>query len=240
MEMVSWAQLTVVIALTLIHLSSKYFAFSFISLKQFMSLAGGVGVSYILLYVLPEVSHASTAVQEEISFASDLFVYGIALFSFSFFYIFDRLVTMEWRKKKVSDPKAVENRLFWAHLLFFIIYNAIIGYTLTKSFDSIGQLIIVFLAFALHFTTNDWGLRHHHEVNYDKYGRILLSLSVLLGYLIGKFTDFPAYILEMSEAFILGGLLLTVVKRELPSEEDENIPGFMVGIVISGVLFSLL
>jgi len=205
-----------------------------------MSFSGGVGTSYILLYVLPEVAHASTIVQEEIGFASELSVYFITLFSFSLFYIIDRLVVMEQRNYEINGAGPNKNHLFWAHLLFFIIYNMIIGYSLTKSFDSIPNLILVFFAFATHFITNDWSLRHHHEDVYDKYGRVLLSLGIFSGYLIGDFTSLPSYILEMSEAFILGGLLLTVIKRELPSEKNESIFGFFIGTIISSILFALV
>jgi len=237
----NWLNLLVVLGLTAIHIFSKYIPFHYISLKQLSSFAAGIGISYIFLHLFPTVSTAASTLQSEYNISSPLFLYFFPLISFVFFYTLDHLAYIDWgEKKKITNPKAANKRIFWTHMGFFILYNAVIGYYLVEQPAGFFNVLIVFTAFGLHFITNDWSLRHHHEKVYDKYGRVALSFSALFGFLVGSLTNFPPIVMHLAEAFILGGMLLNVFKRELPSEDEEKVPSFLIGAAISALLFSLI
>ncbi|MCC5889966.1 MAG: hypothetical protein JJU01_05300 [Alkalibacterium sp.] len=230
-----------VTAFVIIHFFSVYLRMPKSILRKFISFTAGVGVSYVFVHLWPQVAHAQSLAEESIPWLESHFLhyafYIMALVGLAVFYSMDRLIARAYENEDKTDPNLVESKLFWSHMSFFALYNAMIGYLLFDREDSGSTLLIFFIAFSLHFITNDWGLRHHHEVVYDKYGRYILSLSILAGYALGVFSDFPEYAIGSVEAFVTGAMTLNVIKHELPSEREGNLEGFLIGLVSSGLLF---
>ncbi|EXJ23204.1 hypothetical protein ADIAL_1351 [Alkalibacterium sp. AK22] len=211
---------------------------------MFLSFSAGVGIAYVFIHLWPQVAEHQAEAEESISWLSGhvlhYSLYITSLFGLALFYTLDRLISRAYESEETTDPNLIESRLFWAHISFFALYNAMIGYLLNH-LESLDRTVLIFtVAFGLHFITNDWGLRHHHEKVYDSYGRHVLSLSILLGYLLGALTDLPPYFIGSLEAFIAGGMTLNVIKHELPSERDGNLEGFLSGILSAGILFVLI
>lgn len=86
----------------------------------------------------------------------------------------------------------------------------------------------------------DWGLRHHHKELYDDLGRVILSLSILIGGLLSIIIRLPHYIVVSFEAFVAGAMILSIIKYELPTENQRSIIGFVTEAVSSGILFLFL
>lgn len=72
-------------------------------------------------------------------------------------------------------------------------------------------------------------LRRDHKQIYDQYGRILLTAAILLGWLLGVLTEVNELVLSILQAFIAGGIILNVLKEELPQEQESSIGSFLIG-----------
>lgn len=232
------------IGFALIHFLSIYLNLPNKLLRLFISFSAGVGIAYVFIYLWPQVADHQSEAEETISWLSGhvlhYSLYITALFGLALFYTMDRLISRAYGSEKTTDPNLIESRLFWAHVSFFALYNAMIGYLLNHLEDLDRSVLIFAVAFGLHFITNDWGLRHHHEKVYDTYGRHILSLSILFGYFFGAWTDLPPYFIGSLEAFIAGGMTLNVIKHELPSEREGNLEGFLAGTLTASILFLLI
>ncbi len=82
---------------------------------------------------------------------------------------------------------------------------------------------------ALHFVVNDQGLREHHGRDYDREGRWILAASPLLGWALGLVASVPALAVASLFAFLAGGVVLNVLKEELPEERESRFWAFALG-----------
>lgn len=131
--------------------------------------------------------------------------------------------------------------VFWVHMGLFFVYNTIIGYLLlNQQFEQVSSLIFYFLALAVHFIANDWSLRRHHEKVYDQYGRLLLSFASLFGWLLALFVEIGEFGVSVLFAFVSGGMILNIMKEELPEEQKSSISSFVVGSIVFTVLLLLI
>src|SRR5690625_4309016 len=180
-----------IIGFIIIHLISKYLSFHSFSLRRFLSFSGGVAVAYVFIHLWPTLSHAQHEAThafhwEENSILAQYFIYIVALFGLVTFYALNRLIYQAWAKSYIKNPDDEESMVFWLHISFFTVYNAMIGYIVASTnFADVEALILYFIAYALHFVTNDWGLRHHLKDSYDRFARHFLAMGVLSGWLIG-------------------------------------------------------
>ncbi|WP_410263270.1 hypothetical protein [Alkalibacterium sp.] len=218
--------------------------FKRIGLRRFISFAAGVEIAYVFVNLWPQVAQTQEIAEQEIHWleghAMQYAIYIVALSGLVFIYTFDRLIARAYEVEDLQAPNVIESALFWADIGFFSNYNMMMGYLLTYTENVDTSLLIFFLAFSLHFITNDWSLRFHHEEAYDHYGRYFLSFSIFIGFVIGQWTDFPEYFIGSVEAFVTGAMTLNVVKHELPSEREGDLEGFLVGVVSASLLFALI
>lgn len=87
----------------------------------------------------------------------------------------------------------------------------LIGYLLLhREQAGLWTLVIYFVAMALHFVTNDFGLRQDQKDQYDHSGRWIIAAAVLLGWTLGLVITFPAIVIGFLFAFLAGGVVLNV------------------------------
>lgn len=239
-----WIPFVLCIGFVLIHFFSIYLSLPQPLLRRFVSFSAGVGIAYVFIHLWPQVAHTQALAEQKIHWLEGHLLhyalYIIALMGLTVFYTMDRLIARAYETEETTNPNLIESHIFWSHIGFFTLYNAMIGYLLTHMEEMTTSLLIFFIAFALHFVTNDWGLRHHHEAVYDQYGRYILSVSIVIGFIIGVFSNFPDYFIGSVEAFVAGAMTLNVIKHELPSERDGNLEGFLLGVCSAGFLFILI
>ena len=82
---------------------------------------------------------------------------------------------------------------------------------------------------ALHFVVNDFGLREHHKKMYDHTGRWILAAAVVTGWVIGVGIELSQAAIAVLFAFLAGGVVLNVLKEELPEERESRFWAFAVG-----------
>lgn len=92
----------------------------------------------------------------------------------------------------------------------------------------------------MHFVINDVSLREHHNDAYRRLGRWLLAGAVLVGWLLGLSAEVSERTLALIIAFLGGGIVLNVLKEELPGERQARLSSFLLGAMAYTVLLQLM
>lgn len=241
-----WWSFVFAIGFALIHLFSKYMSFlSKTPRSRFLSIAGGIAVSYVFLHLMPELHHYQNAVSEKLHNGWFIYIenhiFIVAMIGLVVFYGLERLVKRSKQKNSSGKEGEASAGVFWVHIGSFFLYNLVIGYLLIREeHESIWGLLFYFLALGIHFITNDRSLRAAHEETYDKYGRLLLTAAILIGWGIGALVEVSELIISLLVAFIAGGVVLNVMKEELPEERESSFGAFSIGLFAYTVLLMFI
>lgn len=223
-----------VTALALVHIFAGKLRFlDVIPRSRWLSFAGGTSVAYVFVHLLPELARAQEQIGDELGTilaAAEHHVYGLALIGLVIFYGLERLAdeSREESREARGDDTTTEG-VFWLHMTSFAIYNFLIGYVLGEREDEPLRLILFFVAMALHFLVNDYGLRLHHKSNYRRVGRWILAAAVLGGWVVGLNFQVSELVLLIPLSFLAGGIVLNVLKEELPEERQSRFTAFALG-----------
>lgn len=233
MEETLISQAVIVTAFILVHL----FAGRLKSLGEtprsiWLSLAGGTSVAYVFVHALPELGHYQSKLTDHWQGLRYLehHAYLVALAGMITFYGVEKMIR-DARRKRSSSTTGYG--AFWLHLTSFGVYNGLVGYLLVHRDDqsTIGLYTYAF-AMALHFLVNDFGLRFHHQETYQKAGRWVLAGAIVLGWSIGLTTKVSEPLVGVLFAFLAGGIILNVLKEELPEEKESRLWPFAGGAVV--------
>lgn len=131
--------------------------------------------------------------------------------------------------------------VFWVHMASFGVYNVLVGYLLLhRERPDTSDLLLFAVAMALHFLVTDRGLEEHHQTRYRRTGRWLLAAAVWVGVGVGAATEIPAAALAVFVAFLAGGVILNVLKEEMPSERRGRFWAFTLGMAVYSALLLAL
>lgn len=227
-----------VLAMALVHvLSPKLTFLDEIPRSRWLSAAGGISTAYIFVHLLPELAHH----QAEAFSGAGAEIFLIALVGLITFYGLER-----WAK---SHPEADDRHRelpavsFWLHLGAFGLYNLLIGYLLPERAEDDGPWGLAIYAFAmvLHFVVNDRGLYSHHGPRYLREGRWVLAVAPLAGLGLAAVTEISVFVTGGLLAFLGGGVILNVMKEELPEERKSKFTAFAGGAAVyAAILFFLV
>jgi hypothetical protein len=183
-----------------------------------LSAAGGVSVAYVFVHILPDLAAHQRKVEEGGFLVSiEGHVWLLALAGLAAFYGLERLAR--------EGPR--DTGVFWIHLGSFAIYNLLIGYLLVHREES-GGLFFYAAALGLHFLVNDQGLREHHGEAYHR-ARWVLGAAPLVGWGLGVAFALPPIAITALFGFLAGGIILNVLKEELPEDRDSRFAAFAAG-----------
>ncbi|MDP9475389.1 MAG: hypothetical protein M3R38_06815 [Actinomycetota bacterium] len=201
-----------------------------------LSVAGGISVAYVFVHLLPELAEGQESIAEALERGEGLaflesHVYLVALVGLAVFYGLDRLATTSRRRKREAGKgDSTSPGVFWLHISSFAVYNFLIGYLLLHRIDTgLGNLLLFFVAMALHFLVNDYGLREHHKEAYLRAGRWVIAAAVVSGWGVGLLTEIPEVAIAVLTAFLAGGVIMNVLKEELPEERQSRFWAFALG-----------
>jgi zinc transporter ZupT len=93
---------------------------------------------------------------------------------------------------------------------------------------------------ALHFVVNDHGLRENHKEVYNRIGRWILAAAIIVGWVIGQGTEINEAALALLFSFLAGGIVLNVLKEELPEDRQSKFWAFSLGAAIYSALLVAL
>ena len=221
--------------------------------SSWLSISGGAAVAYVFVHLFPELEEGQ-AVVGEIGLLGgflDRHIYLFALFGFVLFYGLEILARHGSDDRVRSDAdgridgradagvRGIDHPLgertldaFRLHVGTFAAYNAMIGYLLVHRYgDGPAELALFALAMGLHLVVNDDGLRRHFSDRYHTAGRWILAAGVLCGWAVAQVVAVSDVTLHVLYAVLAGGVILNVIKEELPEERDSRIGPFLAGAV---------
>lgn len=223
------------VGLALVHLFSGRLRFlQVVPRSRWLSSSSGVSVAYVFVHILPDLSEAQSTIRKSIDSTLAFLehhVYLLALLGLAIFYGLERLATVSrQRSQQAGGADVTSPGVFWLHMVSFAFYNALIGYLLVhREVSGLANLILFAIAMALHFLVNDYGLREHHKKMYDHRGRWILAAAIIAGWAIGNATKLSEAAIAILFAFLAGGIMLNVLKEELPDERDSCFWAFALG-----------
>lgn len=239
-----WSSLIYIIGFVLIHLFSRNMKFlDSVPRSRFLSIVGGISVAYVFLHLLPELGHFQQELEGELEGSAwgfiETHIYIMAMFGLSIFYGLEVMVKKS--KKKSGNQRNPESGIFWIHIGTFVLYNSLIGYLLVHDrFESVWGTFFYFVAMGLHFITIDKSLRDSYEADYDKYGRWLLVAAIVAGWLVGIWIEVAEVIVSFLVAILAGGVILNVMKEELPEERESSFTSFSLGMLTYSILWLII
>ncbi len=214
-----------------------------------LSVAGGVSVAYVFVHLLPELAVGQRAISGHVAIgAIERHVYLVALTGLLVFYGLDRLAKRSRTRREgrmVASGRAPSDRVaadasarvFWLHIASFALYNLLIGYLLLhREEQSATSLVFYIVAIALHLLVVDFGLEADHRGLYRKRARWLLAMAIVAGWLMGRWLPVDEAVVAALLAFVGGGVILTVLKEEVPSEQQSRFWSFALGAIVYSAL----
>ncbi len=210
--------------------------------RRWISFAGGVSAGYVFLHILPQLAHRQASIPDlGIALLAGREVFLIALCGLLGFYSLERLARRLSGDKGARSPSGRGTGFgLWLHAVSFALYSAIVGYLLSQAKDAQAPALAAFaVAFGLHFFVNDQSLRRHHGDFHRSHIRWLLAGAVLLGWFAGLLLPITDHHVTIVYAFLAGGMILNILKEELPEERQGVVSAFLAGASVF-VLASLV
>ncbi|WP_280768845.1 hypothetical protein [Salipaludibacillus daqingensis] len=191
---------------------------------KWFSFSGGLAVSYVFVYLLPTLHKEQTNIDEpyrHLTMESE--IYFVGLLGVVVFFGIQIII----RQNYISHVSS-----FWSVIMFYALYNALVSYVVL-SFEVSGiQAIFYCFAIGLHFIAVAHDMWREFPQEYNKYGRYILAVGIVLGWLFALTTDLTPLFKSIIFAFVSGAMLFTVFKHELPSEKEAHFPTFAAAVVI--------
>ncbi len=201
--------------------------------SRWLSLAGGISVAFVFARLLPEVAEAQERLAASPGVLARLehHAYLLALTGLAVFYGIERITARSRDERRAAEGEDAAGRgAFWLSIGSFAFYTGLIGYALEdEAARGAGSLALFAVAMGLHFVVNDYGLREHHKDAYTRLGRWLLVGAVLAGWLLSLVAVVPETALVAVLAFLAGGVVLNVLKEELPERRQSRFWAFALG-----------
>lgn len=204
------------------------------------SFAGGMGVGYVFVLVLPELAAHQAAMSENDHLAAhEREIFLTALAGLSAYYWLEAATgragdALHLRRMTLQQPG------YWIHLAGFGFYSSIVGYIMGQREEegTVGVLAYT-LALAVHFFVNDRDIMSRAPDLHRHLGRWLLAASVMAGWGVGATTPEVGRATALIFAFLTGGMILNILKQELPSENQSRFGAFLAGVLLYAGLGAL-
>ncbi|MBZ5487309.1 hypothetical protein HW452_07200 [Halomonas aquamarina] len=228
-------QIAFIIGLAAVHVyASKLRRLSAVPRSAWLSLAGGISVAYVFIHVFPALSRAHETIDAHGLLAVlEHNAYIVALIGLAVFYGLEQVASHHsepFREGTKTRFKRLEG-VFWIHVGSFSLYNALIGYLLVYRDNQFPDVVFFFLAMSAHFLVNDQALVRHHREHYLARGRWVLAGAVIIGWLVGVAVEVTEAFVGLLYAFVAGGVVLNVLKEELPEDRRSQFWPFALGVV---------
>lgn len=187
---------------------------------SWLAAASGMSAAYVFVHLLPELAdaqaewlrarptrHALEWFETQVYLATLL---GVIL-----------ALGLERRARR-------RGRRFWLHTLSFAIYNALIG-GFALRLRGVVPLLLAVVAFGAHFLVNDYNLDLQFGRMYQRFGRWIVAGALLLGWLLAVRWPPPALAIDAVLGLVSGGIILNVIKEELPTGLEAPLTPWIAG-----------
>ncbi len=213
---------------------------------RFLSFCGGLTIGFVVMRLLPGLGQEARLVGRIgplLPLPPGENVYAVALLALLLFYGTDTLSRRAAEAAEAQHPAApaARARAFRFELGSFAALDFLIGFTLLHRARVGGhELLFFFVAMFLKFILSDQALHAQHQEAYDRVGRWLLCGAVLAGWVLGLLLRLPTPGPELVEAFIAGGVILNILRWELPRTGGSRYWPFFLGAVAYAALLALV
>ncbi len=231
------AALVAAVVLAVVHLEARRLQLlDAVPRRRWLSFGAGVSVAYVFLHLLPDVAAFELAAIEAGHPSPGWLVVLAGLVAF---YGLERAARSARPGPRRASTTA--DAVGWLHVASYAAYNAVIGYVLVEQAELGADALALFaIAIGLHFVVNDHGLRAEHGRLYHVVGRWILAGAVVAGWGLAATTTVTEEVLGLLVAFLGGGVVLNVLKEELPEERESRFGAFVLGVVGYGALLLAL
>lgn len=236
-----WASLLVAVGLAAVHLGAGALRhLRSVPEPALASFAGGVAVAYVFLHLFPELAAGNRSIGAalhdvvESSALLDLGIFAVALAGFV------TLLGLELLARRAGEraPGGGSAGLFWLHLGTFGVSNALITYTMPLRLRTgVGFAVLFTVAMGLHFVLTDRGMAADYPRRFSRYGRFVLSASLLVGWIaVAIAAPANTVLVSLLTALLAGFVLMNVFKEELPADRETRFGWFLVGLILYAAL----
>lgn len=191
---------------------------------NFLSFAAGISFAYVFVDLLPQLEKGQSVLKR--SFGDilpylDRHTYVIALLGVLFYYGLH------------TQPKTNSDRNFWMSMGGYSLFNFFVGASLSDGNNpEIQPLLLFTIAMGMHYFIADHSANIENAALYNQKARWLLVLALFLGYIVGYMTRIPDTVVAIAVSFISGGVLLNVLRYEIPKREQVGYYFFLMGSLI--------
>ena len=258
--------LAAVLVLVFVHLSAGYLSrWTGQGRAVFLSLSSGITVAYVVMQLLPALSKSDQTIAPAARAFMPFFErhgYFLAVVGIVVFYANASNITRSRSRRTAevskhstistvsaadvgstsgASPPPASRRAFFTSMVLMAVFNAMVAYSLADPADEEVQPILLFvITLALFYFVADESLHANYAADYRRWGRWILSAALLVGWVVGNLFVVPATALAMAVAFFAGGLLVTVLGRELQPTSNRRVWAFALGALSYGLLLMLL
>lgn len=234
--------LLIAIALGLVHILAGHLSLRAAERRSpWLSAAGGVTVAFIFLYLMPELGEFRQVLVEHHALgAVEELIYVVALLGVVVYYGLEHLAANKRPDPAdldLDEPPFGHDYVFWLHMAWYALYNILIGILLLHGRqETVSGLLAYGLAMAVHIAVIDAAMRNHHRHVYERTGRWILAVTVLVGWALGAFVAVPIPALAAITSFLVGAMLINAVKEELPTGRQTRVGPFFAAAAVSSVI----
>lgn len=209
--------------------------------KAFISFAGGTAVAYVFLHMLPDLVEYNEPIGRFLSQSdwltpfTELMIYIVSLLGFLVYF------ALELTAEREASTQLQSSLVYKLHLFMFCLYNFLITYTMSlRAQNSLSATAIFTFSMALHFMLTDRKFTRLYTKQFDKIGRFILIIALLIGWLCSVIFDpVNVVIAAFMLAFLAGSVLLNVFREELPQAGLINYLWFSLGACLITVILLL-
>jgi hypothetical protein len=200
---------------------------------SWLSAASGLSVAYVFIDLLPELAEAQTGWLEarprRLLFWFESQVYLAALIG----------TLLALGLHRATGGAHGSRQRFWLQIGSFALYNVLIGASTVRLVGVLPMLLAV-LALGGHFLVNDYSLSAQHGRTYDRVGRWILAVAVVVGWLLATLVRWPVVVNSALLGLLSGGIVLNILKEELHTGRELRFSAFAIGALAYAALLITL
>jgi hypothetical protein len=208
--------------------------------RWLLSAFSGVSIAYVAVHLLPEVARGQQvlgrAADGGVLRSVERHAWVLLLAGLVAFYALEMVTRRSRSAPDDGDGGTTPAGVFALSIASFSGYNLLVGYLLAEREGHRAGLALFTVALGVHFVVNDFGLHEHHRSRYRHTGRWILAGAVLLGWAIRMIGEVPPAARAALGAFLGGGIVLNVLKEELPEPRRSRITPLAGGAAAYTVL----
>jgi hypothetical protein len=206
--------------------------------SPWLSVSAGTALAYVFAHLLPKLASTQEKLIAVLSQFWDPVLYNqtylIALIGFVVFF------WVGWIDNQTERSEAAEpvrrRRLLVLHIGGYGMYYLQIGLLIAElpRPDAVSY-VLAGAVLSLHFMGVDHILRNSDPLSYDRWLRWIFTAALVIGWALGVTTTSLNTLFMLLSAFIAGGIIVTAIREELPSDKGTRFLPFALGVLGSSL-----